>query len=171
MWKKPCNIFVCSMSDLFHEDIPYDIISEIVYVMEKTPQHTYQILTKRPERMRFFFYYVRSIPENVWVGVSVENKKAAERMQELKRIITPVRFLSCEPLLEDLGKLDLNLIDWVIVGGESGANARPMREDCVLSIKEQCEAEGVGFFFKQGGTWGRDGVKRNKQTNGYVLQG
>lgn len=170
-WKKPCNIFVCSMSDLFHEDIPYDIISEIVYVMEKTPQHTYQILTKRPERMRFFFYYVRSIPENVWVGVSVENKKATERMQELKRIITPVRFLSCEPLLEDLGKLDLNLIDWVIVGGESGANARPMREDWVLSIKEQCEAEGVAFFFKQWGTWGSDGVKRNKQTNGNLLKG
>jgi protein gp37 len=170
-WKKPCNIFVCSMSDLFHEDIPYNIISEIVYVMEKTPQHTYQILTKRPERMRFFSYYVRSIPENVWVGVSVENKKATERMQELKRIIAPVRFLSCEPLLEDLGKLDLNLIDWVIVGGESGHNARKMNKEWVLNIKEQCELYHVPFFFKQWGEYGEDGVKRSKYKNGKLLNG
>ena len=111
------------------------------------------------------------IPKNAWLGVTVENRISKGRIDVLKKLDAPIRFLSCEPLLEDLGNLNLDNIDWVIVGGESGAKARPMQIDWVLSIKEQCEKQGTAFFFKQWGTWGSDGIKRSKQLNGKKING
>jgi protein gp37 len=169
-WKKPHTIFVCSMSDLFHKDVPDKFIDQIIEVIKLTPQHRYQLLTKRAERM-YEYFQIRDIPENVWLGVTVENHSAKARMDFLRQLKATVRFLSCEPLLEDLGKLNLDNIDWVIVGGESGSSARPMKENWVLSIKEQAENQGSAFFFKQWGTWGDDGVKRNKRKNGKLING
>ena len=117
------------------------------------------------------YFAVRQIPKNVWLGTTVENQAVKGRIDSLRDLDAPVRFLSCEPLLEDLGELNLTGIDWVIVGGESGGKARPMKETWVLSIKEQVEKQGVAFFFKQWGTWGSDGVKRSKKANGKLLQG
>lgn len=170
-------VFVCSMGDLFHEEVPYDFVDGVLEVVGKTPKNTYQILTKRADCMRMYFNLLeesstRYIPENVWLGVTVENREAKERIGCLRDIKTcAVRFLSCEPLLEDLGELDLRGIGWVIVGGESGAKARPMKEEWVLNIRRQCEEQGVPFFFKQWGTWGADGVRRDKKANGFLLQG
>ncbi len=166
----PTMIFVCSMSDLFHEEVPYSFIDKVFNVIRQTPQHTYQILTKRAINM-YKYFHGRTILKNVWLGVTVENKKARDRIQYLKQLNAIVKFISCEPLLEDLGKLDLNLIDWVIVGGESGHNARKMNKEWVLNIKEQCELYHVPFFFKQWGEYGEDGVKRNKYKNGKLLNG
>jgi len=169
--KKPTIYFVNSMSDLFHKSISFDFLDQIFEVIEKTPQHSYQILTKRAIRMRDYFIN-RSVPNNVWLGVSVENKKyGLPRIDYLREINARIRFLSVEPLLEDIGKVDLADIHWVIVGGESGAKARPMEERWVKSIKNQCNFQGVSFFFKQWGTWGVDGVKRNKKANGRYLSG
>ncbi len=169
-WKKPHTVFVCSMSDLFHEKVPFDFIDKVFQTIEQTPHHQYQVLTKRAERMNLYFQS-RHIPENAWLGVTVENKKSKERIEFLRPLQASVLFLSCEPLLEDLEQLDLTNIDWIIVGGESGPKARPMKEDWVLSIKEQSQAQGAAFFFKQWGTWGSDGVRRSKQSNGKLLQG
>lgn len=170
-WKSPHDIFVCSMSDLFHEEVPDSFLVKVMETIKLTPQHRYQLLTKRAERMAdFFFRY--PVPHNVWLGVTVEDQKSKERIDVLRKLAgAPIRFLSCEPLLEDLGKLDLTNIDWVIVGGESGPRARPMQETWVLSIKEQTETQGSTFFFKQWGTWGSDGIKRSKQANGKKLRG
>ena len=170
VWKGSHNIFVCSMSDLFHENVPFEFIDKIFTVIKKTPQHRYQILTKRAERMTEYFA-VREIPVNVWLGVTVEAKDFRFRMDFLRKLQATVKFLSCEPLLEDLGELNLDGIDWVIVGGESGAQARPMQESWVLNIRRQTEEQGVRFFFKQWGTWGADGIKRNKHANGKLLKG
>lgn len=169
-WRKPHNIFVCSMSDIFHKDVPFEFIDKIMETIAKTPQHSYQILTKRAERMKEYFS-TRKIPQNVWLGVTVETANAKQRIDFLRDIEAHVRFLSCEPLLEDLGELDLTNIDWVIVGGESGNQARPMKEEWVLNIKRQVETIGSAFFFKQWGTWGSDGIKRDKHKNGKLLQG
>ena len=166
----PTVIFVCSMSDLFHEEVPYSFIDRVFDVIKQTPQHTYQILTKRAINM-YKYFHGKTIPKNVWLGVTVENKKARDRIQYLKQLNAIVKFISCEPLLEDLGKLDLNLIDWVIVGGESGHNARKMNKEWVLNIKEQCELYHIPFFFKQWGEYGEDGVKRSKYKNGKLLNG
>ena len=170
LWKKPHNIFVCSMSDIFHEHVPFLFVERIMETIRQTPHHRYQILTKRAERMREYFRY-RTVPQNVWLGVTVEDQDNKFRIDCLRDIKASVRFLSCEPLLEDLGQLDLNGIDWVIVGGESGPKARPMKEEWVMSIKQQVDKAGASFFFKQWGTWGRDGVKRNKHANGKLLGG
>ena len=170
LWKNSHTIFVCSMSDLFHKDVPFEFIDKVMDIIEKTPQHRYQLLTKRSERMNEYFSS-HEIPKNAWLGVTVENRVSKERIDVLKKLAAPIRFLSCEPLLEDLGSLNLDNIDWVIVGGESGANARPMQIDWVLSIKEQCEKQGTAFFFKQWGTWGSDGIKRNKHLNGKKING
>ena len=170
LWKNPHTIFVCSMSDLFHKDVPFEFIDEVMNIIKKTPQHRYQLLTKRSERMNEYFSS-HEIPKNAWLGVTVENKISKGRVDVLKKLDAPIRFLSCEPLLEDLGNLNLDNIDWVIVGGESGAKARPMQIDWVLSIKEQCEEHGTAFFFKQWGTWGSDGIKRSKQLNGKKING
>ena len=170
-WRKPRTIFVCSMSDLFHEDVPFSFVDKVMQVMKDTSQHRYQILTKRADRMEEYFS-TREVPANVWLGVTVEVKTSKSRIDSLRGIKdVPIRFLSCEPLLEDLGTLDLNDIDWIIVGGESGTQARPMKEEWVLNIKKQVDEAGKAFFFKQWGTWGSDGVKRNKHKNGKQLKG
>ncbi len=170
-WKKGHNIFVCSMSDLFHKDVPFDYIDQVMDVIHRTPQHRYQILTKRAERMSEYFT-TRPVPANVWLGVTIECQATKSRIDSLRSIKSaPIRFLSCEPLLEDLGIMNLSNIDWVIVGGESGPQARPMKEEWVLNIKRQTEEQQSAFFFKQWGTWGSDGIKRNKHANGKKLKG
>lgn len=170
-WKRPHTIFVCSMSDLFHKEVPDAFLDKVMEVIRKTPWHRYQLLTKRAERMAEYFK-TRSIPENVWLGVTVENADVKYRIDLLRGIKTDsIRFLSCEPLIGDLGCMNLKNIDWVIVGGESGPQARPMKEEWVFSIKKQADAQGAAFFFKQWGTWGSDGIKRSKHANGKKLKG
>jgi protein gp37 len=156
-WPHARMIFVNSMSDLFHEDVPEDYIADVARVMELTPWHTYQVLTKRSERMRDFLHGPLSFAarlSHVWWGVSVENRRhGLPRIEHLRAAPAAVRFLSVEPLLEDLGELDLSGIHWIITGGESGPGARPVREEWLLSIRDQCRAAGIPFFFKQwGGT-------------------
>lgn len=169
--KKPTIYFVNSMSDLFHEDVPFQYIEQVFEVIRQTPHHTYQILTKRADRMAEF-WGKRKAPENAWLGVSVENRKhGVPRIAELRKIKSAVRFLSVEPLLEDVGTLDLRGIHWVIVGGESGPKARPMRREWVESLRDQCEDSDVAFFFKQWGGWGADGQRRAKKYNGRELNG
>lgn len=155
-WKTPSKIFVNSMSDLFHEKIPLSFIQSVFQTIKKTPQHTYQILTKRPERL------VKLIPDlefykNIWIGVSVENQEYVYRVDLLRQVPAAVRFISCEPLL---GELTLNLTDinWVIVGGESGHKFRKVNKDWIVSIKNQCQQAKVAFFFKQ---WGGTTPKAN----------
>lgn len=171
--RKPTMYFVNSMSDLFHSEIPFEFLDQVFEAIKSTPQHTYQILTKRAARMRkYFSQKERVVPENVWLGVSVENRKyGLPRIDELREINTSIRFLSVEPLLEDIGKMDLTGIHWVIVGGESGPKARPMKQEWVQSVKVQCEAQGAAFFFKQWGGWGSDGRKRSKKENGRIFEG
>ncbi|WP_315367295.1 phage Gp37/Gp68 family protein [Prevotella koreensis] len=169
-WKKPHNIFVCSMSDIFHEDVPFEFVDRIIQTICKSPQHRYQILTKRAGRMAEYFS-TRLVPQNVWLGVTVECKSSISRIDYLRKLNTSIKFLSCEPLIEDLGDINLDGIDWIIVGGESGPKARPMKLDWVVNIKNQVENLGKAFFFKQWGTWGSDGVKRNKHANGKLLLG
>ena len=138
--------------------------------IRNTPQHRYQILTKRAQRMADYFGNV-TVPPNVWLGVTVENKKAKSRIDILRTMDGTVRFLSCEPLLDDLDELDLTNINWIIVGGESGVQARPMHPNWVKSIRDQALSNGIPFFFKQWGTWGSDGIKRSKKENGKMLDG
>lgn len=169
--KKPTVYFVNSMSDLFHEKVPDDYIERVFDVIRKTPQHTYQILTKRAARMARFCR-TRQVPRNAWMGVSVEDRKyGVPRIDYLRKVRASIRFLSVEPLLEDVGRLDLTDIHWVIVGGESGPKARPMQRAWALSVQHQCEAQGVAFFFKQWGGWGADGKRRAKSANGRLLDG
>ncbi|MDO5667398.1 MAG: phage Gp37/Gp68 family protein [Alcaligenaceae bacterium] len=170
--KKPTMYFVNSMSDLFHEDVPEEYIDKVMQVINDSSQHTFQILTKRADRMRKYFS-TRSIPKNVWLGVSVEDKKyGIPRIDLLRDLDATIKFLSVEPLLEDLGEINLTGINWVIVGGESGPKARPMKQEWVESIKKQCEEmPEIDFFFKQWGGWGADGVKRAKRLNGRELNG
>lgn len=169
-WRGAHNIFVCSMSDIFHEEVPFDFVDKMFDFIKRTPRHRYQILTKRAERMAEYFA-TRSIPENVWLGVTVEAQSSRFRIDRLRNLSASVKFLSCEPLVEDLGEIDLTGIDWVIVGGESGPKARPMQESWALNIRRQVEEQGARFFFKQWGTWGADGIKRNKHANGKLLNG
>jgi protein gp37 len=169
--KKHTIYFVNSMSDLFHENISDEFLDQVFDTIRATPQHTYQILTKRAERLPQYFAE-RVCPENMWLGVSVEDQVyGLPRIDYLRQVRAPIRFLSVEPLLEDLG--DINLIDihWVIVGGESGPKARPMQPEWVEHIRHQCDAAGVAFFFKQWGGWGADGKKRSKKENGRLLDG
>lgn len=169
-WKKSHNIFVCSMSDLFHKDVPDWFIDKVMRTISETPQHRYQILTKRAERMADYFSS-HALPKNVWLGVTVEAPEVKYRIDHLRHLPAAVKFLSCEPLVDDLGVIDLEGIDWVIVGGESGPQARPMKEDWVFNIKHQVETASAAFFFKQWGTWGSDGIKRSKHKNGKLLDG
>lgn len=169
-WKNPHIIFVCSMSDLFHEEVPFEFIDKVIDIIKRTPYHSYQILTKRAERM-YAYFSQKEIPANVWLGVTVEVGTSKVRIEYLRKLPARIRFLSCEPLLENLGKLDLKDIDWVIVGGESGSKARPMKLEWVTDIKEQVDKQGAAFFFKQWGTWGSDGIKRNKKKNGKLING
>ncbi len=162
-WKKPRVIFVNSMSDLFHRDVPFEFIEAVFRVMAQANWHTYQVLTKRSERLA---QCARLLPwpEHIWMGVSVENETVRDRIDHLKSTIAGVRFLSLEPLLGPLPDLPLEGIGWVIVGGESGPGARPMQPAWVREIRDQCVARQVPFFFKQ---WGGT----NKKRTGRLLDG
>jgi protein gp37 len=162
-WKKPRTIFVNSMSDLFHEDIPESFIRRVFATMQDCPQHTFQVLTKRSERLRKLGLSL-DWPSNVWMGVSVENVDVMSRITDLAQVPAKVRFLSCEPLIAPLEGMPLDGIHWVIVGGESGPGARPMQPLWAESIQVQCENAKVPFFFKQ---WG--GVRKHK--TGRTLKG
>jgi protein gp37 len=162
-WKKPQVIFVNSMSDLFHEDIPSEFIQRVFATMREASWHTFQILTKRSSRLVELNPKLEW-PENVWMGVSVENQDYTPRIDHLRQTDAYIKFLSLEPLLGPLPALELQSIDWVIVGGESGPGARPMAEEWVIDIRDQCIKNSIPFFFKQ---WG--GV--NKKQAGRVLQG
>lgn len=170
--KRPTLFFVNSMSDLFHEEMPDSFIDKVMNTISLTPHHKYQILTKRSNRM-FQYFSQRDIPANTMIGATVEDKEHGVARIEAVKCLThaPVRFLSIEPLLEDLGKINLDGIDWVIVGGESGPCARPMNADWAVGIRDQCLAKGIPFYFKQWGAWGADGVKRSKKRNGRLLEG
>ena len=169
--KKATVWFVNSMADLFHDEVPDSFLDRVFTVIERTPQHTYQILTKQSERLPVYFRD-RSCPSNAWLGVSVEDRKyGVPRIEHLRQVEARTRFLSVEPLLADLGSVDLSGIHWVIVGGESGPKARPMKPAWVDALRLQCEAQNVAFFFKQWGGWGADGIKRNKKANGRLLHG
>ncbi len=168
--KKPTKFFVNSMSDLFHEEMPLDFLDKVFETICQTPQHTYQILTKREDVLESYFQ-TRTVPDNVWLGVTVEIADKKNRIDVLRKIDAKIRFLSVEPLLESLGKVDLTNIHWVIVGGESGNKARPMKPQWAVEIQEQCKQQDVSFFFKQWGAWGADGQKRSKKANGRILSG
>lgn len=151
-WRKPRVVFVNSMSDLYHEDVPHSYIGRVFDTMQRCPQHIFQILTKRSGRLLELAPNL-PWPDNVWQGVSVEDSSVAGRIDHLRCVNAKVRFLSCEPLIGPLDNLNLEGIHWVIVGGESGPGARPMRQEWVESILEQCRRQNVAFFFKQwGGT-------------------
>ncbi len=145
-WKQPQRVFVNSMSDLWHELVPDEFIELVFSVMTLLPQHTFQILTKRPDRAAA---WQGPWTDNIWQGTSVEDRKAVKRIDALRQCQAQPRFLSCEPLLEDLGELNLSGIHWVIAGSESGPGARPMDDAWVRSLRDQCQAAGVAFFFKQ----------------------
>lgn len=169
--KKPTIYFVNSMSDLFHKNVPDGYIEQVFNVIARCPHHTFQVLTKRAERLAAYFRY-RVPPKNAWLGVSVEDRKyGLPRVDALRQVDAHIRFLSVEPLLEDIGKIDLTRIHWVIVGGESGPKARPMSRKWVEDIQQQCQEQGVQFFFKQWGGWGADGRRRSKKANGRLLYG
>jgi protein gp37 len=162
-WQKPQVIFVNSMSDLFHEDIPFEFIKQIFDVMTQASWHTFQILTKRSKRLEEVSPYL-DWPDNVWMGVTVESQAYIDRIESLRKVPAAVRFLSLEPLLSDVHHIDLEEIHWVIVGGESGPGSRPIQKEWVRNIQRQCEDANVPFFFKQ---WG--GV--NKKKSGRELDG
>ena len=152
-WRSPRFVFVNSMSDLFHEAVPFLFIRQVFETMLECPQHVFQILTKRSKRLRELGQQL-PWPENVWMGVSVEDARVMFRIEDLVQVPATVRFLSCEPLIGPLDALPLDGIDWVIVGGESGPGARPMCREWVLSLLRQCREHNIPFFFKQwGGTW------------------
>ena len=165
-WEKPRRIFVNSMSDLFHEDVPVEFIASVWNAMAGTPRHTYQILTKRPDRMAGILAdgtLFRMLP-NVWIGTSVEDERVLQRLEDLRRVRCAVRFVSFEPLIGSVRDADLGGIDWAIVGGESGPGARPLKEEWIGEIFELCERSGAAFFFKQWGGW-------NKKVGGRSYRG
>ena len=162
-WKNSKVVFVNSMSDLFHEDIPLDFIKQVFHVMNDNPQHVFQVLTKRAGRL-FEIHKELKWTHNIWMGVSVEDDRVLNRIDFLRKTNAKVKFLSLEPLIGPLKKLNLKKIDWVIVGGESGHRPRPMNPDWVVEIHEQCIKSGIAFFFKQ---WGG----RNKKAAGRLLNG
>ena len=162
-WKKPQTIFVNSMSDLFHKNVPLEFIQRVFDIMNKTPWHTYQVLTKRSDRLKNLSNKLEW-GKNIWMGVSIENQDYTYRINDLRNTNAYIKFLSIEPLIGAVRKLRLKNIQWVIVGGESGPKARPMKEEWVLNIKEQCKESGVPFFFKQ---WGG----KNKKKAGRLLKG
>jgi len=162
-WKKSKIVFVNSMSDLFHEDVPLDYIKKVFKVMNDNPQHIFQVLTKRAENLYNYSFDLEWTP-NIWMGVSVENEKFVHRIDLLRKTSAAIKFLSCEPLLGPLRNMDLVEINWVIVGGESGRRPRIMEKEWALDIKNQCAEQSIPFFFKQ---WGGT----NKKKNGRMLDG
>lgn len=162
-WSRPRRVFVNSMSDLFHSDVPTDFIAAVWRVMEETPRHTYQILTKRPDRMIEIVPGLKKLP-NVWLGTSVEDGRVLHRIDELRQVPAAVRFISFEPLIGSVFGADLRDIQWAIVGGESGPKARSMDPAWVDEIERMCRRAGTAFFFKQ---WGG----KNKKATGRLLNG
>ncbi|MDQ7827005.1 MAG: phage Gp37/Gp68 family protein [Candidatus Eremiobacteraeota bacterium] len=162
-WKKTQHVFVNSMSDLFHEDIPYEYIKNVFATMESTPWHRYQLLTKRSERLSRLDSQIKW-PSNVWMGVSVESDAYSFRIDHLRKTGALLKFISFEPLIGPIDNIDLSGIDWVIVGGESGPGARPMAKQWVIKIRDKCEEMSIPFFFKQ---WG--GTQKSK--TGRLLEG
>jgi protein gp37 len=162
-WRQPRLIFVNSMSDLFHPDVPLEFIRDVLDVIRDTPRHTYQVLTKRSQRLAREGAAL-DWPPNCWVGVTVEQQSYTFRIRHLRQVPAAVRFLSCEPLLGDLGEIELDGIDWVIAGGESGPNARPMLRPWAIRLRDHCRRADVPFFFKQ---WGG----RTPKANGRHLDG
>jgi len=170
-WRKPLVIFVNSISDLYHEDVPLDFIRQIFTVMNENPQHVFQLLTKRPERLTEIAGELEWTA-NIWQGVTVESEKYKERIEHLRQIPAQIRFISFEPLLGDIGDINLTDIHWAIIGGESGVGCRPIEPEWILGIKEQCDVQNVTFYFKQwGGTnkkkteeycWGKHGMPSPK---------
>jgi protein gp37 len=171
-WSKPRKIFVNSMSDLFHEAVSDTFVAAVWRVMRETPRHHYQILTKRPDRMaKFVADKIADVLPNVWLGTSVENVDVVDRIDGLRAVPAAIRFISFEPLIGCVGDVDLSSIDWAIVGGESGSNARPIKEEWIDRIYERCASSKTAFFFKQWGTWGKDNKKRSKRANGREYRG
>ncbi len=150
-WNVRKIVFVNSMSDLFHEEIPLNFLKQVFHVMNENPQHTFQILTKRSEYLKHVSSFL-DWTENIWMGVSVENEKVKYRITDLAHTPALIKFLSIEPLIGDTGNLELNSIDWVIAGGESGHHARPIKKEWAINIQKQCARQGIAFFFKQ---WGK----------------
>jgi protein gp37 len=166
-WKKPSIIFVNSMSDLFHEKIPFDFINKVFKVMNDNQRHIFQILTKRADILNKYNKKL-NWTDNIWMGVTVEDNKVLKRIDLLRKTNAKLKFLSCEPLLTALPEMNLEGIDWVIVGGESGVNSRDIKKEWVLEIQQQCSKHDIPFFFKQ---WGGKNKKRNgKELNGQVYQ-
>lgn len=164
-WKKPKMVFVNSMSDLFHKDVPIEFIQQVFKVIRENPQHVFQVLTKRADILQYYDSEGwLDWPHNLWMGVTVESRNVVGRIDCLRATGARVKFLSCEPLLTAIPNMNLDGIDWVIVGGESGRTPRPIKEEWVIDIKEQCEANNVAFYFKQ---WGGT----NKKKNGRLLKG
>jgi protein gp37 len=162
-WRAPRRVFVNSMSDLFHPRVPDEFIARVFAVMSETDRHQYQLLTKRPRRAAALMHRL-PWPENIWLGTSIESNEYVERADQLRRVSAAVRFLSCEPLLGPLSRLELEGIDWVIVGGESGFGARPMDVAWVLDLRNRCQVARIPFFFKQ---WGG----RTPKAGGRRLEG
>ena len=171
-WKKSRKIFVNSMSDLFHEGVSDAFIMDVWRVMRETPQHHYQILTKRPERMAALLSsQAGAVLPNVWLGTSIESVAVSDRVDHLRAVPAAIRFISFEPLIGPVGLINFTDIDWAIVGGESGRSARPIREEWIDDIHNQCLDAGTAFFFKQWGTWGKDNKRRSKKENGREYRG
>ncbi len=171
-WKKPRKVFVNSMSDLFHPSVSSEFISKVWAVMEQTPHHSYQILTKRPDRMAELYKIgLLANLQNVWLGTSVENEDVVFRIDELRKVPATIRFVSFEPLIGATGQVDLTDIDWAIVGGESGPGARPIKEVWIDKIYDSCQDYSTAFFFKQWGAWGKDNTRRSKKQNGRTYKG
>jgi protein gp37 len=162
-WKKPRMVFVNSMSDLFHENMPLDFIKAVFKVMNECSQHTFQVLTKRSDVLEKYYTLLDWTP-NIWLGVTIESNRVTNRVDSLRKVPASIKFLSIEPLLTPIPNINLLGIDWVIVGGESGQKARPIKEEWVIDIKNQCEQKQIPFFFKQ---WGG----KNKKVSGKLLQG
>lgn len=151
-WKKPCKIFVCSMGDLFNIDVPDDWVNQVFETIQNCPQHIFQILTKRPDRMKNYFFdknYRYMVMKNLWIGTTIESTQYYSRKYELDLITAKTKFLSCEPLIGRMPIMDLSSINWIIVGCESGPKARPMNLDWVREIRDQCVSQNIPFFFKQ----------------------
>lgn len=163
-WRTPRMVFTNSMSDFFHEKIPFEFLDRVTQVIRDTPQHVYQVLTKRSWRMEQYGKRVGEFPDNIWCGVSVESAAYKFRIEHLRKLRVETRFLSIEPILGSLGQLDLSRINWVIVGGESGPEHRPCKIEWIREVRDQCLDAGVAFFFKQ---WG--GARPT--SNGRVLDG
>lgn len=171
-WRKARKIFVNSMSDLFHDLVSDDFISAVWKVMRETPHHNYQILTKRPDRMAALLSSkIADVLPNVWLGTSVEDGSAVERIEHLRQTRAAIRFISFEPLIGPVGEINLEGIHWAIIGGESGRSARPIREEWIDQIHSRCQETGTAFFFKQWGTWGKDNKRRSKKANGREYRG